>query len=199
MDDTTSRGVITQSTEGIWEWKPESTGYKANYFNCCKIIQHCYRRWEHVTFAFLISENKPQVFRIDNLDMQMTYCPPSSVFRQHTTINTKEWSINETLQFFCDKDNAIPNDTFFLGFIHRFLIKNWQKDDKQYEGMPHKKYMALNPRYLVQILGGSLDGDQNKQYTYMPYELLEMARDLENCKDRWQLWIRQIAHYLLND
>ena len=96
----------------------------------------------------------------DNLDMQMTYCPPSSVFRQHTTINTKEWSINETLQFFCDKNNDTFNDTFFLGFIRRFLIKNWQKDDKQYEVMKHEftelnKCLALNLWHLVQALGGS--------------------------------------------
>ena len=51
VHDPTSRGVITQSTEGIWEWKPESTGYKANYFNRCKIIQY----WKMGACHFRIS------------------------------------------------------------------------------------------------------------------------------------------------
>ena len=183
-----------------WVWRPESTGSSANYYTTSyrniEIKQK--RLWEHAAFAFFVPDYYNEGLKLDNLDMLMTYCPPSSMFRLHTTKDDrKKWTINQTMKFFHDKH--IMDSNFFLGFIHKCLVNNWKKEDKQYEGDVEYKglYMKLNTSHLERLLGGFLVDDQSKEYD--PDELLESVRDPAECKERWQLWIRQIAHYLLTD
>lgn len=184
---------------GTLQWRPETTGYKANHYTTVfkNIETKKKRRWEHIAFAFLIPDGQNQGLLIDNLDMHVTYCPPSRVFRQHTDNEKKMKTINETLEFFLDQ--PILNKTFLFSFIHKFLVINWQKlEGKRYEadeGAP-LEYMKLNPQYLEHLLSRSNPGDK-KNYT--PDELLEMVKDPAKCIKGWQLWIREMAHYLLKE
>ena len=199
MDDTTS---VIYKADDYWVWRPELTGSRANYYHTYfKNIEYkSYRRWEHASFAFFVPDDNSQGLELGHLDMHMTYCPPSSMFRLHTTEDDrKKLTINETIKFFHDKH--IMDSNFFLGFIHKCLVNNWKKEDKQYEGGGGGKYkglyMKLNTSHLERLLGGFLVDDESKEYD--PDELLECVRDPAGCTERWQLWIRQIAHYLLTD
>ena len=182
-----------------WVWTPETTGSRANYFhtNSKNIKFNKYRKWEHATFAFFVPDN--QSLKLDNLDMQMTYCPPSVLFRLHTTEDDKgKWTLNGTLQFF--HDTHIMNNIFFLNFIHRCLVNVWKKDVKQTEGVRLSHYMKLKTSYIENLLGTfAVTEHDGHAIEYDPDELLESVSDPAKCTERWQLWIRQIAHYLLDN
>lgn len=197
MDENNS--VIYKTQDDRWIWRPETTGSNKHYYctNFRNIELGKYRRWEHATFAFLIPDGQNEVFMLNNQDMHTTYCPPSNLFRLHTNDreDRKEWTINETLHFFHDKH--ILNTNFFLGIIHKFLVQNWKKENKQYEGFEAFSYMRLKTAYMERLLDGTPENDQSEGYH--PDELLEMVKDPAKCTERWQLWIRQMAHYLLTD
>lgn len=178
-------------------WRPETTGSIKNYYR--RYMQRGYRRWEHVTLALQIPDGQSQGFLLNNLDMHMTYCPPSTLFRLHTDDDRdrEKWTINKTLRLFDENILDIP------AFIHRSLVSNWKRDHKQYEGYSEKsaafKFMKISPSFMDKLLGGSEVNEESEEDMYDPDELLEVVRDPAKCKERWMLWIRQLAHYLLTD
>ena len=192
-----SNSVIYKSGHN-WVWTPETTGSRANYYHATfKNIEVKNRRWEHATFAFFVPDN--QSLKLDNLDMQMTYCPPSVLFRLHTTKDDRiRWTLNEVLKFLHDKD--IMSNNIFLGFIHRCLVNVWKKDNKLTEGVCLPDYMKLKTSYIENLLGTFAVTEHDGQAAeYDPDELLENVNDPAKCTERWQLWIRQIAHYLFDN
>ena len=153
---------VIYKADGHWVWRPETTGYHANVYNThYKNIEYKkYRRWEHASFAFLIPDDNNQGLLLDNLDMHMTYCQPSSMFRVHTTIDVQPLTINETLEILYNK--KILDTNLVLGFIRKFLLNNWKKKQKLCENSD-LKWSELDVEYLKRLLGGSREDVLSKR------------------------------------
>ena len=177
-------------------WSPLSTGDRIG-FNDDK----GYRRWEHATFAFLVP--KDQIFRLENLDMHMSYCEPAveAVFRKHTfKRDKKRWRIDETLRYLHKKDVIQPDH--LLRIIQKHLEKilgppravdtEQSEDDADHRNCACTYFVKIQPRFLQTLLGGDVT-NQPEDY-YCPHVLFEMTKDRSSCTQQWQEWIHKITH-----
>lgn len=181
---------IIYKKDGVWIWNPETTGDKMYKSPTSRF----YRRWEHATFAFLVQED--QSFSLSNSDMHISYCSAADVFRRHTFKDRTPWTFEKTLDFL--HEHKILQPIQLLSMIHKHIVQilrlkvNMQSEDDKIECQACSKYSKIRLSFLQTLLSG--ESGQNEQASYCPHDLHQMVR--KAATQRWELWIREMTHYL---